>query len=92
MPLLQTWLLPNILRKKGVICDGHRDNQAIGAMTSNTKIFVFERCGINWKLQIKDLVLTPNCHLAAEAVLETGLANLYTMLYRLNPARSNEGI
>ena len=60
MPLLQTWLLPNILGKKGVICGGHRDNQAIGAMTSNTKIFVFERCGINWKLQIKYLVLTPN--------------------------------
>ncbi len=92
MSLLQTWLLPNILGKKGVICGGHRDNQAIGAMTSNTKIFVFERCGINWKLQIKYLVLTPNCLLAAEAVLETGLANLYTMLYRLNPARSNEGI
>ena len=79
MPLLQTWLLPNILGKKGVICRGHRDNQTIGAMTSNTKIFVFDRYGSNWKPQIKYLVLTPNYHLTAEAVLETGLANLYTM-------------
>ena len=55
MHLLQTWLLPNILGKKGVFCGGHRDNQAIGAMTSDTKIFVFERYGINWKLQIKYL-------------------------------------